>query len=189
MPQHYDYVYRVADMAELKGRRYDGKRNHIKRMRRHHPVYTYGPLEREDRDAALALFEAWCAARPAIRGGEGRPEDLEYECQRKSLWRAFEAYEALGLVGGALRIDGALAGFVIASELTPEMACVHLEYHRPDVPGLAQTLLWESCRSTFAEFTYVNLEQDLGIEGLRRHKSSYHPVRMEEKFEVVCRGS
>ena len=181
---HHDYVYRVRELAELRGRRFDGKRNHIKGMQRRHAGYAYRPLGRGDADAAMELFERWCRAHPPVRSGQFRADDIEYECQRRALARAFEAFDALGLFGGALEIDGELSGFVIASRLTASMACAHLEYHRPEVPGLAQTLLWEASRQTFAPFEDVNLEQDLGIEGLRRHKISYHPLRLAEKFEV-----
>jgi uncharacterized protein len=187
--EHYDYVYRVEDLAELRGRRYDGKRNHIKGLRRRHPAYGYRALRKADAPAASALFEQWCRSHPPVRSGCFRPEDLEYDCQRKALARAFEAFDELGLFGGALLIGGEMAGFVIASRLTTSTACAHLEYHRADVPGIAQTLLWEACRGTFERFEFVNLEQDLGIEGLRKHKTSYHPVRLEEKFEVVQRQS
>jgi uncharacterized protein len=182
---HHDYIYRVADLAELKGRRYDGKRNHIKGMRRSFPNYVFRPLAKADAPAARELFERWCRGKPEIRSGREDPRDLAYECQRWALDRAFSAFDELGLFGGALTIDGTLAGFVLASELSPAMACVHLEYHLPAMSGLAQTLIWESCRTTFAPFVSVNLEQDLGIEGLRRAKASYYPARMEEKFEVV----
>lgn len=46
-------------------------------------------------------------------------------------------------------------------------------------------MLWEACRNTFSEFEFVNLEQDLGLPGLRKIKNSYHPIRLEEKFEIV----
>jgi uncharacterized protein len=34
------------------------------------------------------------------------------------------------------------------------------------------------------EFEFVNMEQDLGVEGLRVAKLSYHPVRMINKFTL-----
>ncbi|MFA4875261.1 MAG: phosphatidylglycerol lysyltransferase domain-containing protein, partial [bacterium] len=88
MRDHFDYVYRVRDLAELKGRRYDGKRNHIKAFERSHPKYEFVTLTAADRGEAMRLFEEWCASK--IGDGDRDNPGLEFDCQRWALQRAFE---------------------------------------------------------------------------------------------------
>jgi hypothetical protein len=181
---HYDYIYRVRDLAELRGRRFDGKRNHIRRFRRQFPHCRYSELRRSHAEAAIMLFEQWRETkRHCAEPGEALPE-LAFGCQRMALKRAFEEFCELGFMGGVIEADGRMIGFFIAAPLSENAACVPLAYCVPDVPGAFQALLWEGCRRTLAGFELVNLEQDLGIDGLRRYKESYYPVRMEQKFDV-----
>lgn len=189
MRDHDDYCYRVADLAELQGRRFDAKRNHIKAFQHRFPAYRCRALSASDKDAALSIFERWHAPKIGKPGGGATSDHLEFECQRWALARSFEAFEALHLFGMALDLPQGLAGFVLASRLNSETVCVHLEYHLPGIQGIAQTLFWESCRTTFAPYRLINLEQDLGIEGLRRHKLSYHPLHLEEKYDIGVKSA
>lgn len=186
LPEHFDYIYRTKDIAEMKGRRFDGKRNHIKRMRRLHPSCEYVELGESDAEGAIGLFDEWARAKRE-RGGGLLPR-LAYECQRDSVRRAFEYFDELGLMGGALVIDGVMAGFIVGSRLRDDMACAHLCYARPGIAGAFPTLLQEACRRTLAQFELINLEQDMGLAGLRKNKLSFHPLRVEEKFEIAGGG-
>jgi hypothetical protein len=80
-----------------------------------------------------------------------------------------------------------MKGFILGSRLNPETASVHFQYGDPSLRGISQTLLWEACNKTFSSFKYINLEQDLGIPGLRKAKLSYYPLRLEKKFEITPR--
>ena len=81
-------------------------------------------------------------------------------------------------------IDGEMAGFVLASPLSAKMLDVHFMYGHPALRGISQTLLWEACNKSFSSFEELNLEQDLGIPGLRRSKLSYYPLRLAKKYQV-----
>lgn len=177
----FDYIYRTRELAELKGRKFDGKRNHIRRMKRACPQYEYVKLKKEDSGTALKLFDGWFAAKVADRS----IDELLFDCQRGILKRSFELFEELDLFGGMLKADGECLGFVIGNKLRDRMACVHFSYARTDIPGSYQALLWEACRDTFSGYEFVNLEQDLGVSGIRKVKESYYPLRFEEKFEII----
>lgn len=184
LPDHFDYLYRTRELAELKGRRYDGKRNHIKQLMRRHPAYHSRALERGDVAEVLDLFGEWSRHRRADNRPGAKLPELAYRCQRRAVERAFEHYEELGLMGEALVVEGRLVGFLLGSAERDEMAYIHLSYTRPGVPGAFQTLLWEACRKTFSRYEHLNLEQDLGMTGLRKTKQSYYPLRLEEKLEI-----
>lgn len=183
---HFDYIYRTKDLVEIKGEKFDGKRNHVKHMKMRFPSYEYVELKKVHAGIAIALFDDWSSHRKKVDSKQQSvAPELEYTCQLDALKRAFEYYDELRLIGGQIRVEDVCAGFVVGSKLRDDMACVHFLYSRPDFPGSFQTVLWEACRNSFSEFEFVNLEQDLGLPGLRRIKNSYHPIRLEEKFEIA----
>lgn len=183
LEDHFDYLYCTRDIAELKGRKFDGKRNHIRRLLRRDPHAACVELKKGHAAEALVLFDAWCASKRGSSVREELPE-LVYSCQRRALERAFEYYDELGLTGGALVVEGRLAGFVLGSAQREDTACLHLSYTHPGVPGAFPLLLREVCRGVFSRFEFINLEQDLGLAGLRKTKRSFSPAKIEEKFDV-----
>jgi hypothetical protein len=183
----FDYIYRVQALAELKGKSFDGKRNHIRKFAGNHPDYRFRPLEQSHLHHAAALFDAWTSARENRRSGTPAAAVLNHDCQRHALARAFEDYARLGLIGGALLVRGKMQGFIVASRGAGDCAITHFSYANAELPGVYQTLLWEACRSIYSSFTYLNLEEDLGIPGLRKTKLSWHPLRLEEKFSITLR--
>jgi len=174
---HCDYIYSVKNLAELKGKDFDGKRNHIKRFARRHPQYQFVKLTTEDKRATLELFEKWFAVRQESRFFPR----LAHISQKKAVEQSFLHFDDLELIGGALKDGDALLGFIIGSKLNAHTAAVHFAYADPSSAGSAQVLLSEACKKLFNAFHFVNLEQDLGIPGLRKAKLSYHPLRVEKK--------
>lgn len=184
IPEHFDYLYRTSELAELKGRRFDGKRNHIRRLQERYPRMEYAALSRDDSAAALFLFDEWQKFREARGPVFGALPALAYSCQRASVARLFESFDELEILGGKLLVDGDMAGFIAGSASGPDVACVHFCYSRPGFPGAFPLMLKEACGKTFSHFEQVNLEQDLGLAGLRKNKMSFYPFRLEEKFEI-----
>jgi hypothetical protein len=183
---HFDYIYEVRSLAELKGKKYDGKRNQIRKFTRLHPGYQFSPLEQKQAEQALALFDRWSHEREDLNGKSALPP-VTILCQRHALQEAFASFDRLGLQGGAIFVDGTMEGLIVTSAATPETATAHLQYANYKIPGIYQVLLWETCRQILSSFTFLNLEEDLGIAGLRKTKLSYQPVRLEEKFLITLR--
>jgi hypothetical protein len=176
----FDYVYSTKVLAELKGKKIDGKRNHVKRFKERHPNHEYAPLDASLKTRALELFEAWFDRKKEFRYFP----KLAYISQRKAVETAFSHFDELGLVGGAVLEEKEMKGFILGSKSNPGMISVHFQYGDPSLRGISQVLLREACRKTFSSFKELNLEQDLGIPGLRKAKLSYSPLRLEKKFEV-----
>ncbi len=184
---HFDYIYCTQSLAELKGKKHDGKRNQIRRFARACPDYEFRPLERSRFGDAMALFARWTEWRSRNDGAERPASAFSFHCQRHALHRAFADFEALGLRGGAMLVRGELQGFIVGSTSPGATAVVHFQYANPEVPGIYQALLNEACRNLFEGCRYINLEEDLGLPGLRRTKLSYDPLHFEEKFDIRCR--
>ena len=172
---NYDYVYLASDLIELKGKKYDGKRNRIKKFEKNH-AFRYLRLEPEHLGDCRRLFEEWLEEKNEINKMIG--------AQKDAIQQALTHYEALGLAGGAIEVEGRIAAFSIAEKLNPDTAVIHIEIISPHYDGLSQLMNREFVKNELAAFTYINREQDLGVPGLRQAKLSYQPHHMVEKHHI-----
>lgn len=176
----FDYVYLTEKLSELKGKKFDGKRNHIRRFLKRYPENKFVSLEPKHKKEAQSLFEEWFKTRRETR----HFTKLAYNSQKRAIEMAFLLFDQLNFSGGALFADNKLMGFILGSPLNSEMISVHFAYGNPHIQGSSQLLLREACQKSFAKFKYVNLEQDIGIPGLRKSKLSWQPHKLERKFEI-----
>ena len=176
-----DYVYNVADLAELAGRRYAKKRNKIKQCLNSYAC-EYVPLTPELIAECESMQHNWCEARDC-----GRNPGLCNEAN--AIAEVFAHFEEFGLLGGAIRIRGVIQAFAIAEELHPGTAVWHFEKAMGDIPGLGQLINQWFAKYGLSGFKYVNREQDLGIPGLRQAKRSYFPDHMVAKYSVAISTS
>ncbi len=182
---HFDYVYEMQDLIELKGKKYDGKRNQIKKFARLHPGYEFVRLEKDHLEGALDLFGRWLRERENGNGAGSTTMPASHDCQRHALEGAFANFDRLNLKGGAICVAGQMEGFIVGSAGDAVTVTAHLQYANYKLPGIYQALLWETCRNILSSYTYINLEEDLGIPGLRKTKLSYQPHHLEKKFLIT----
>lgn len=168
-----DYVYHLSDLRELKGKRYDGKRNFIKRFQEHHPIVK--SLTSSMAPDCLRLQESWLATQ---RKSPGAVEEST------ALMKTLQHFDALSLMGLAVFVDGELVGFAMGEPLSRTMFVERFEKAVPGYPGIYQYLLHAFALAVPASFTELNREQDLGLPGLRKAKESWQPQRMIGKFSV-----
>jgi hypothetical protein len=170
-----DYLYRREDLATLQGKRYHKKKNRLNVFIKHYP-YVVAPYGPEYRDGCRALLAAWREERML----EGENLSLEREAQATA--EALEYAAELGLAGLVVLVEGGVKGFVLGERLNQETSVCHFEKADPQMEGLSQLLDREFNRLLFTDCTYVNREQDLGDEGLRMAKSTYHPIELIAKY-------
>ena len=178
-PATEDYLYDADDLRLLPGRRYQPKRNHLNRFAAAHPDYRYEELTPERFADCMALERAW------RRTHEGHTAELCAE--QRAMQLAFEHFEALGLRGGCLFADGRLVAFTYGSAVNAQTFDIHVEKADPDY---VRDGAFTAINKLFAErlparFTQINREEDLGIEGLRQAKRSYHPLYRQHKFTAI----
>jgi len=172
-----DYVYRVQDMVELKGRKYHRKRNHIKQFQEKYS-HQYIRLTPEWVPQCLQLQAAWCD----LRDCEASPGLLNESLATKE---AFIHFEQLGVKGGAILINGKVEAFTLGDPLNSETIVIHVEKANPAYEGLYPTINQAFLEHEGLGYAYVNREQDLGEEGLRKAKESYFPHHMVNKYTVT----
>lgn len=174
-----DYIYLVNDLIQLQGRKYHRKRNHIKKFKEKYD-YQYVPLAPEQISECLELQAAWCD----LRHCEADP-GLTNEFT--AIKEAFTHFGALGIKGGAILIHGKVEAFTLGEPLNQETVVVHIEKANPDFEGLYPALNQAFLQSHWSGYTYVNREQDLGEEGLRKAKESYFPHHLVQKYRMTLR--
>jgi len=174
-----DYVYLTRDLIELKGHRYDGKRNLIKQFGKNYR-FEYFDMTRELIPECLAFQKKWCEAHGCIQNHPLRRENIAAQ-------ELLNNFELLDVFGGVIKIDGEVQAFTAGSELNPETAVIHLEKGNPNIKGIYQTINRMFCENRLAGYTYVNREQDMGVEGLRKAKMSYHPHHLVNKKMLMLK--
>lgn len=177
----FDYVYAIDDLADLKGRKFQKKRNHFHRFQAEHPDYTCIALTPDNLERAQEMVEAWYQHRIA--------EDPhgEYLLEQVAMKRAFRHYAALGMEGLTLEDGGEILAVTMGSRLSQETVDVHFEKAREDVDGAYAAINCEFARylrQRHPELRYLNREDDMGLEGLRKAKLSYQPDHFEEKYSA-----
>ena len=178
---NFDYVYLASDLAELKGKKFDGKRNRIRKFEAECPGRRYEALGPGHLAACRGLLDRWF--------GDKSCPSPHMEAERLAILRALEWYSPLGLRGGVVTIDGRLEAFTVGTRLTEDTALVQIEIANPERSGLAQWINREFVRREWTSFRFVNREQDVGVEGLRLAKTSYHPDHMVKKYVLRPEGA
>lgn len=173
----WDYLYSAFDLTNLPGKKYDGKRNLIRKFKSGH-AYEYITLNAGNAASCLDFEEAWCSLKNC-----DKVEGLNQE--KRAIKDMVENFSFFGLIGAAIQINGVIRAFVIAQKLNPDTMVMHILKADPNIAGLYQMMLREFIsRAGVTRFRYVNMEQDLGIEGLRKAKLSYHPCSMINKYTL-----
>lgn len=180
----FDYLYEIQDLADLKGRKYQKKRNHAHRFWAAHPDCRVVPLDETTIPAALTLLEQWYTERAA-----DTPE-VDFYLEQLALRRAFAFYRALELEGLALMDGDQALAFAIGSRLQRDTFDIHFEKAREHADGAYAVINREFARylrEKYPEVRYLNREDDLGLPGLRKAKLSYYPAQLTEKYWAQLR--
>ena len=171
----HDYVYAIDDLAELKGKRFQPKRNHINRFLADHPDARILPLTDETLPDAKALADRW---------HQRRTDEEDAGMELVALNRAFSHWKELGMEGLVLYVGNQVVAMTMGSRLSDDTFDVHFEKADLDYPGAYAVInraFARHIRDKYPEVKFLNREEDMGIEGLRKAKLSYHPHHMVEK--------
>lgn len=174
----YDYVYSIDDLADLKGRKFQKKRNHLNRFEQEHPDARILPLDESNRVAAFQLAEQWYESRTAA------DPSADYHLEHQALHRAFAFFKQLGMEGVVLMANGEVSAFAMGSRLNRDTFDIHFEKALDTADGAYPAInrgFARYLREKYPEVKWLNREDDLGIEGLRKAKLSYYPDHMVEK--------
>ncbi len=173
-----DYIYLRSDLATLKGKKFQPKRNHINKFRNTYPDYTYSPITPERIPECLELEAEWCKENNCDQQeGTGN--------ERRALIYALQHFQELGLTGGILHARGRMAAFTFGMPISQDTFGTHVEKADTSIEGAYAMINYEFANHIPEQYLYINREEDLGIEGLRKAKLSYQPVIILPKY-MAC---
>lgn len=173
-----DYIYLREKMCTLSGKSLQSKRNHVNKFERLYPDYAYEPITEANLAECLALEEAWLE-----RSDEASGERAEL----RMIERITSAMQELELQGGALRVSGRIVAFSLGSPINDATFGVHVEKALVEYDGAFAMINREFARHIPERYTYINREEDLGLEGLRKSKLSYKPEIILPKDVAILR--
>lgn len=181
-PDSFDYVYDINDLADLAGRKYHRKRNHYKRFQKNFPNYKSEIITSDSLSAIKQFCVDWYADKSA------ESPDSDFEMERTALFKVLDAYEDLGMEGMALYNGDKLLAITLGSQMTFDTFDVQFEKALSEADGAYAAINCEFAgyiRSKFPHIQYLDREEDMGIEGLRKAKQSYYPHHQIEKYSAV----
>jgi uncharacterized protein len=174
----YDYIHAAADLIALKGNRFHKKRNLVAQFEKNY-TYRYEPLTMDLADKALALQDDWCLWRQCS-------SDAHLAGENRVIWKVLSHWDLLsGAVGGCLLVEDMVAAYTVGEMVSDDTMVIHFEKGCPNHKGSYQAINRIFLAHQSPGPVWVNREQDLGDQGLRQAKMSYHPERFLEKFNVT----
>ena len=172
--EYADYVYEAEKLRTLSGKKYHGKKNHVNRFKKTYENWEYVPLGKDNVEEAFQLLLQWKNLNLCHENHDKNAES----CVACNYLRLLEE---LGVVGGMLRVDGKAVAFTIGAQVCEDTMVVHIEKALTEYDGAYAMINQQFVEHECAHVTYVNREDDVGDEGLRKAKLSYHPVFFVEK--------
>ncbi|MCP1102299.1 hypothetical protein M2454_001827 [Aequitasia blattaphilus] len=176
-----DYVYEQEKLATLAGKKLHGKRNHINKfLKVNEGRWAYEPMSKENLEDCFQMNLKWCQQKGCF-------EDEEQTAEMMVAQNALRLFEELELTGGVIRLDGEVIAYTIGERVSSDTFVVHIEKAFADIDGaypmINQQFVIHACEG----YTYVNREDDAGVEGLRKAKLSYYPAFLLQKGEVTLK--
>ena len=174
----FDYVYAIEDLATLKGKKFQKKRNHLNRFWQNHPDALLEPITGENCHEAEELVARWYALRQ-----ENDPH-ADFQMEKAAISKAFAHREKLGLEGMLLRCCDQVVAITMGSRLNENTFDIHFEKALDVADGAYAAInngFAKYLQEKYPEIQFLNREDDMGLEGLRKAKLSYNPHHLVEK--------
>ena len=173
-----DYIYEREKLVSLSGKKLQSKRNHINRFKATYPDYKYEVISTSNVEDCIALEERWYC-------NSERTDDIKAE--RDMVVKALREHAEIGMLGGCIRVDGQVIAFSMGMPINKDTFGVHIEKADTAFDGAFTIINQEFAAHIPEQYTYVNREEDLGLEGFRQAKLSYRPAILLEKKIVLLR--
>lgn len=178
-----DYIYTREKLINLSGKKLQSKRNHINKFKNLYPKYEYKELTPELIPECLKLEKQWRKVSKDDSNEEDLNEGLSEEL--RSMTRAFNRWGNLDIIGGTIWIDGKIIAFTFGCPINNHTFDVCVEKADLNYEGAFTIINQEFIKHIPEQYIYINREEDMGDEGLRKAKLSYKPDILLEKNIIM----
>jgi hypothetical protein len=176
----FDYLYNIEDLAELKGKKYHSQRNHINKFQKLYPNYSFNRITTEN---IVKIQQFLHNKQSSLMKAENELALQEYE-KTKEMMLYFTKF---GLIGGFIELNGEVIAFTVG-EVINDTLFIHIEKalieYEGSYPMIAHQFIKQFDTSIIH---FVNREEDVGDDGLRKSKLSYYPVQLLSKYLVTIK--
>lgn len=172
-----DYLYLAEDLANMAGRKYSGQRNHINKFKKLYPDYKYQRITTENIPKVVDFLKDY-------QLNHGKDAALAKEELKRTL-ELLQYLDKFNLPGAFIEVDGIIVALSIGEIVNDTLYC-HIEKAVRDYQGSYQMIVKEFASDMLQHgIQYINREEDVGDEGLRTSKLSYHPTQLLDKYCVL----
>lgn len=172
----FDYIYNVNDLLYLTGKKYQPKRNHINQFKKNYS-YIYSPLNASDISDCLEMQKLWCIENECYI-----KENCMLKMENCAVEKALTLFDKMDMKGGVLRVDNKVIAFTIGQALNNYVFEVNIEKALRDYHGAYPMINQQFVEHEMQGYQYVNREEDVNDDGIRKAKLSYHPVILLKKY-------
>ncbi len=177
-----DYIYTSESLITLAGKKLHSKRNFINRFKQAYDGrWSYEDMTNDNKREMFAFHIKWCKINDNLTNDEIKGET-------GALATLMKNSDTLDAKGGILRLDNEIIAITIGSKPTEEMFIVHIEKADHRIAGAYQMINNQFAIHNFETSKYINREEDLGSEGLRKAKLSYNPIFLGENYTAIYNG-
>ena len=169
-----DYIYSIPELINLSGHKYHGKKNHVNEFIKNYS-YEYHRISPDD----ISLLRE---AREALYKDDG---DIELREEHDAIEELLDNFAALELKAAVITVGGKIAAYTIGEQMNSDTALIHIEKADRNFEGSYAMINNLFLKNEFSDLKYVNREEDMGIEGLRKAKLSYKPISITPIFTVA----
>lgn len=173
-----DYIYPIEKLANLSGKAYHGKKNHVNKFIKTYEDWSYEKMNHENMEECVQMVQQWCVE-------NGCCEDESKAAEICVCINGIKHREELGLIGGLIRTDDKIVALTLGERLNDDTFVIHFEKAYSSVQGAYPMINQQFILHELMDYIYVNREEDMGLEGLRKAKESYKPIMMAEKGIVI----
>lgn len=174
----FEYIYSREKLAELSGKKYHAKRNHISAFTKMYN-WEYHPLCQENVEDAKALLLQWYKENP----------DKYSEIEKKGAFMLLDNLDVFNVKGALVSVDGTFMAFTMGCPINDDVFDVVIEKALVQYVGAYPFINNIFVRNELGQYKYVNREDDMGLEGLRKAKLSYYPEILLKKHICVHKSA
>jgi hypothetical protein len=164
---HYDYIYDAKDLAQYPGIKFQKKRNLLSQFLRKYK-YEFVDYDRQKHYDAILEFH----------------NQRANEMEKAAFKRALDNLESLDLYCGIIEIEGKIAAFSVSTK--PRNGAVEIIFEKGDVDykGIYAAIVKFTAQKHFENCSFINRQEDMDMENIRKSKLSYNPTMQIKKYEI-----